>query len=247
MSKQIISRRGFMKTGLALVAAATIGTAAIAPSIAEVAAQDDVSAAANGYYRTTDYLNLRSGPGTGYSVIRVMPPNTLLAGIGPEQNGFIKVADAGQVGWASAQFLTASNGGSNDTPVFVGTKWTTAAVNMRQGGGTGYPVIRVLPQNTAVNAYDNFQNNFQLISYNGQYGWVSLDYLAPTGGQQPGGTLKATVNLNLRKEPSLSAPVLYGIPAGSYVQAGDQAVNGYRQVTVSSLGISGWAYGAYLV
>jgi N-acetylmuramoyl-L-alanine amidase len=232
-----------MRKAMALTAAVVAGAAIVTGSGGSAVAQDDVSAAANGFYRTTTYLNLRTGPGTGYSVIRVMPPNTLLAGIGPEQNGFIKVADAGQVGWASAQYLTSSNGGSTDTPVGLGTKWTTAAVNMRQGPGQGYPVIRVLPQNTVVNVYDNFMNNYQLISFNGQFGWVSLDYLSATGGQNPS-TLQTTTALNLRSQPSLSASILKVLPAGTYVQAGDQVVNGFRQVTHN--GVTGWAYDAFL-
>jgi uncharacterized protein YraI len=243
MTKQrLFSRRQFLKTATALAAAATLGTAAVADSVSEVAAQD-VNPAAIGGFQTTAYVNLRTGPGINYSVIRVLPPGTFVEAIGPEQNGFVKVNQAGTIGWVYGQYLEISNDNGDFPGAPLGTKQTTTALNLRDGPGTGYPVLLVMPQGAVVQAYDRFQNGFQVVSYAGTFGWASIDYLTGTGGQP--GTLKTSVALNLRAQPSLSGQVLKVLPAGTYVQATNQVVNGFRQVTHN--GVTGWAYDGYLV
>src|SRR4029453_16754379 len=99
MTKQTeLSRRRFIRTAMALAAAATLGTATVAGSVREIAAQD-VNPAAIGGFQTTASVNFRTGPGTNYGVIRVLPPGTFVEAIGPEQNGFVKVNQAGTIGW----------------------------------------------------------------------------------------------------------------------------------------------------
>lgn len=64
---------------------------------------------------TTDRLNLRSGPGTTFSSLLVMPFGTrvTVAAI-PPRNGFYRVAHEGRSGWASGDYLT--NDKPDDTP-----------------------------------------------------------------------------------------------------------------------------------
>ncbi len=57
-------------------------------------------------YKTTAALNLRSGPGTSYSVMAVMPAGTIVAHAGASKNGFFQVVFNGTYGWASAEYLT---------------------------------------------------------------------------------------------------------------------------------------------
>jgi uncharacterized protein YraI len=58
--------------------------------------------------------------------------------------------------------------------------------------------------------------------------------------------LKATVNLNLREQPSTSAKVIVVIPKGAKVAlVSGKAKNGFRHVSLK--GATGWAYGDYLI
>jgi len=50
-------------------------------------------------------LNLRSGPGTGYAVITVMPDGAAVELRGEVQGNFLPLSYAGTPGWASADFL----------------------------------------------------------------------------------------------------------------------------------------------
>lgn len=59
---------------------------------------------------TTDYVNLRTGPGLNYRVMRVLSPNTKIALTGTTQGSWSQVNDAGTMRWISTTYLS-------DTPV----------------------------------------------------------------------------------------------------------------------------------
>lgn len=242
------SRRAFLRSALA-AGAVTFGTVALARSTS--AQEDEVAAAASGFLRTTAYVNFRTGPGLDYGVIRVLPPQSPLAAVGPESGAFLKVSHLGTIGWVHRDFVATGNGGSTDVPVSLGYKTTSATVNMRSGPGIGYSVLRTIPQGTRVEVFDNFQNNFQRVGYAQQLGWVSLDFLSGGGGDgggngQPIGQLRVTSALNLRASASTSAKVITVMPAGTMVWPTDQRSNGFRYVEVVGTGAKGWAYESYL-
>jgi uncharacterized protein YraI len=243
-----LSRRAFLRRAFA-AGAATVAVGSLA-GIAS-AQEDEVSAAASGYYRTTDYVNFRTGPGLDYGVIRVLPPQSPLQAVGPESGAFLKVSNQGDIGWIHGDYVATGNGGSSDYPPSVGYKSTTAYVNMRSGPSTGYSVIRTLPTGTQVEVFDAYQGNFQMVGYAQQIGWVSLDYLSGGGGDgggsgQPIGQLRVTSALNLRATASTSARVIKVMPAGAMVWPTDQLSNGFRYVNLVDGSASGWAYDDYL-
>src|SRR5262249_35923276 len=58
-------------------------------------------------------LNLRSGPGTSYSIILVMPGGANVDLTGDQANGFYGVVYNGNRGWAHGDYLTFGGGGSS--------------------------------------------------------------------------------------------------------------------------------------
>ncbi len=50
-------------------------------------------------------LNIRSGPGTGYSVLTSVTEGTIVDVVGAQQNSFWKVTVSGTTGWAHSNFL----------------------------------------------------------------------------------------------------------------------------------------------
>ena len=54
---------------------------------------------------TTTGLNLRTGPGTGNSVLLVIPADTQVTITGPERNGWYPVTYGKTPGWASSKYL----------------------------------------------------------------------------------------------------------------------------------------------
>jgi uncharacterized protein YraI len=61
---------------------------------------------------------------------------------------------------------------------------------------------------------------------------------------EPGSTVMATNNVNLRAQPSADAPVLTVVPAGSPVSLTGSQANGYANVRVN--GQAGWIDTNYL-
>jgi uncharacterized protein YraI len=194
-------------------------------------------------YATTDYLNLRSAPGTRHGVIIVIPPKAIITLNAMEQNGFASANYDGYTGWVHRDYIVPAGFSSGD-PVFVGAARTTSDVNLRSGPGTGHQVLRVVPSGTWVDVSDTIENGFRYVVHDGLAGWMADRYLggADDGGQ--GETFTTTADLNLRAEPSTSAAVHLVMPEGSTVQAGAGWSNGFRQVTYQ--GILGWAHTSYL-
>lgn len=104
----------------------------------------------------TDLLNLRTGPGLSYPVIRQLPQGTtFLIGSGPVvANGFrwytMDVADQPAMGWVAGDFLLlvtddgTGNQSGTDFAVGDGAIVDTPALNGRAGPGLSYVVEQIL-------------------------------------------------------------------------------------------------------
>ncbi len=213
-------------------------------------------------YVTSDSLNVRSGPGTGYSVIDVITygTNGLIIDGPVTANGYvwyeIEYVGGTYVGWVASDFLGLVTGGGfaiGDT-VYV----TSDTLNVRSGPGTGYSVIDVIGYGTNglildgpvyVDGYTWYE-----IDYVGgkSTGWVAGEYLGyvSTGGIAIGSTVYVTSDtLNIRSGPgtgyAIESTVSYGTEG--YVIDGPVYANGYTWYQIEYLGgYVGWAAGEYL-
>ncbi len=138
--------------------------------------------------------------------------------------------------------------GLSPRPAAAAWAVTTSDLNLREGPGTEYAVILVIPDGAGVNIVENMQNGFYRVRYDGVSGWASADYLDRSGGgnPSPGGGSTATVSsaLNLRAGPSTSDQVLDVMPAGAVVSLAGVNHNGFASVIYN--GVWGWASLDYL-
>ncbi len=126
--------------------------------------------------RVTTALNMRSGPGTSYSIIQVLPTNTMVTVTGPGQNSagtiFVPIRlQSGTTGWVAERYLQATvptpTRTPTRTPTAVGsttptvpasatatttviTMEVTQRLNLRTGPGTSYSVREILPVGTVL-------------------------------------------------------------------------------------------------
>jgi uncharacterized protein YraI len=238
----LLSRRALVRSAARGAAGLAIAGVAGQQLLARPARAQDVSVAAIGPFRTTAALNMRTQPSLAAPIILVIPYQAEVTAVGPEQNGFVNVSYNGKGGWAYGQYLTVSQYPGGEIPQKIGTGTLTAAVNFRSGPSLSHSVKRVLPQGATVDIFDKVQNNFRMVGYAAETGWVYTDYIS-AGGSQPG-TLTTTAALNLRSQPSLSGQVLKVIPYGATVQASSEIQNGFRKVTYA--GVTGWSSVAFL-
>jgi hypothetical protein len=91
---------------------------------------------------TTADLNLRTGPSTSYSILRVIPKGSLVQLLDPTPvNGFFHVDHQGLTGWASGTYLVAQTGsGDGGTTSGAGQDAASSATD----GGPGQPLSATL-------------------------------------------------------------------------------------------------------
>jgi uncharacterized protein YgiM (DUF1202 family) len=220
-SRGAFSRRRF------LAGAAGLTALALAPTLGTVS-----SAAA----RSTDSLivntagaRLRSGAGTGFGVIASLAKGTEVRYLadGGNANGYrwykVLVLSTGKEGFVAASLLSAPDGsGGNTGPFAIGASfWVKVAnANMRSGAGTGYGVIKILPQGSqgvvqagsvSANGYTWYQ-----VKVGASTGWVATVVMGTTPGN-PGIPYNVTVvdgPLNVRQYPTVSSAVVGTVQTG---------------------------------
>jgi uncharacterized protein YraI len=128
---------------------------------------------------------------------------------------------------------------------------TASDVNLRSGPGADYTIVTTLPANTAMTVTGREQSSFVPVKVDGQFGWVSADFV-----QRGGVTLPQTAAVNqpssataisavgLRGAPSEDAAVIETIPEIAVVTLTGQAQEGFLEVDYN--GQRGWADAAYL-
>jgi len=161
---------------------------------------------------TTANLNMRTGPGTSYQVILVIPKGAEVAVL-DSSSSWYKVSYGGKTGYVSSTYLS----GTQTAPAELPVRYTTANLNMRTGPGTSYQVIVVIPKGAAVSVIDS-SSSWYKVSYGGKTGYVSSTYLS--GTQTAPAELPVrytTADLNLRTGPGTSYSIILTMPKGSKV------------------------------
>jgi uncharacterized protein YgiM (DUF1202 family) len=123
-----------------------------------------------GTTRTVANVNLRSGPSTGNSVLRVVPSGASVQFSNTVSNGFRYVIHNGLAGWIHDSFLA-----QRDAPSETFT--TTARLNLRATPSATAAVLLVMPANSVVTAMSGTANGWRQVSYKGTVGWAATAYL----------------------------------------------------------------------
>jgi uncharacterized protein YraI len=172
---------------------------------------------------TTLSMNLRSGPGTNYAVLRRVPANTTLAIIGRNAaSSWVQVNYNGTVGWL-AGWLCRITGDLGLAPVTSGTTPSPAptpsggtstgvtavpnlTVNFRSGPGVGYSLLGRVPGGVTVPVVGRSNDSGWLqINYNGTVGWVA-GWLCTVSGNLNSVPVTGTVAANPTPAPATPVP-----------------------------------------
>ena len=129
---------------------------------------------------STAAVNLRSGAGTNFSVLLVIPSGASLTVLsGPTSNGWFNVQYGTVAGYMIGTYLYFQD---NNVSFVPGERpYTTTSLRLRTGAGTGYGTIAVLPTGTRVTIISGpiFANTYGWYRVSTPYGtgWVAGDYL----------------------------------------------------------------------
>ena len=182
---------------------------------------------------TTANLNLRSGAGTSFAVLLVIPNGATVNTTGAVQNGFTQLIYNGTTGWSASQYLS-----------FTGA--TTAAIvadgplNLRSGPGNSFSVLALMPTGASLTITGALTKGYYPVEYNGTAGYAAAEFIQIVSTQ----TATTTANLNLRAGAGTTFAVLLVIPNGATVTITGAAQSGFYPVTYS--GTSGFASATYL-
>jgi len=225
---------------------------------------------ANNATSTSD-VNLRSGPGPDYSIVTEMPAGTAMTVTGGEQEGYVPVEVDGQYGWVGAEWVERGAVSLQQTAEAPGTATVISQVELRSDPSSQGSVLSTIPTVATVELTGEAQDGYLGVTFDGQQGWADAAYLqvaeksasattlqtaqpetteqasvqqAQTAAPTIGGQATAAVNVNLRSQPSATAPVLTIVPAGGLVALTGSQANGYLNVRYN--GQAGWIDDQYL-
>lgn len=212
-------------TGTALAAAA--GAAVTVGGVHLVAA--DAATATTG-------VNIRSGPGTSYSIVGGLARGQSITAVGKPHHGWVKVRFNGGTAYVSAQYLDLSGSTVNSSsPVMIytqGTKIASANLNVRSGPSLGSKIIGYISDGQAVSLTGKQDRGFAEVLYGGQRAWVSAQYLisSVSGLPNSAGTRVATADLLIRTTDDANFKIITTVPRGSTLKITGATSNGYAQV-----------------
>lgn len=185
------------------------------------------------YVNANSGLNIRSGAGTGYSIIGGLPNHSTVT-VYEMSNGWARIG-SGQ--WVCATYLIEGNAPANTTTAVTKYVKVNTSLNIRVGAGTQYRVIGSLHNGNKVTVYEE-RNGFSRIG-DGQ--WVSSQYLSDAA-QTVSKTMYVHANggLNIRSGKGTGYSVVGGLKNGQAVTVYEES-NGW-----SRIGNGQWVSSQYL-
>ena len=218
-------------------------------------------------------LNIRSGPGTSYSVQDTLALNTKIR-VNYEQNGWYNITYSnGKVGFASKTYVNLvedANSGSGSTDAntqinkdgVVVNLGSVSALNVRKGPGTSYSIQDTLALNTKVKVNYKTKEGWYNISYsNGKTGFVSSEYIKLVEDSNSGSgsidtntqinkdgivvNLGSVSALNVRKGPGTSYSIQDTLALNTKVKVNYKTKEGWYNISYSN-GKTGFVSSEYI-
>lgn len=217
-------------------------------SIGTVVVVGNAIAASQTMAATTD-VNLRSGPGTSYSILTVVPDGALVTAVSTS-DGWTKVNYDGRTGYVSSTYLAPSGSASTDggSTAGTGTATTNTSVNVRTGPSTSYPVVALLQAGVTLRTTGVTSGAWTQVIYDGVNRWMYSAYLTPgsgSGGAAETSQVRTTENLNMRTEGYLGATIVGVLPKDSIVDVTGETTDTYTQIVYQGQKV--WISNKYIV
>jgi uncharacterized protein YgiM (DUF1202 family) len=184
---------------------------------------------------TTTALNLRTGPGLSYRVLKVLKGGTKVTLTGKTARGWAQLINGKSTGWSSMQYLASSTTGR---PAIIGKRVATADLDIRTTSGANAKTIAEVKKGTALSVTGAIQNGRAQIIYKGAIRWVTAKYLTNLKSNLPAppklpkitGTRYATATLNIRSTYADKYKLITEVPRGTKLNITGVVKNGRMQI-----------------
>lgn len=155
----------------------------------------------------TTVLNVRDGPGLSYSRTAQVKQGEKFTII-ERKNDWVKLQlSAGKTGWVASWLIKETQTNPTQTGTSSTVVSTVDGLRFRSGPGTGFQVIGSLNKGNEA-GFIEANDNWSKISYKGNIGWVSSQFLTT---KQPSGPTNSTPNSNSgtsKKTATVTASIL---------------------------------------
>jgi uncharacterized protein YgiM (DUF1202 family) len=184
---------------------------------------------------TTTALNLRTGPGLSYRVIKVLKGGTKVTMTGKTARGWAQLVIGKSTGWSSMQYLASSSTGR---PAVIGKRVATADLDIRTSSGPDAKTVTEVKKGTPLSVTGAIQNARAQIIYKGAIRWVTAKYLTNLTSDLPAppklpkitGSRYATATLNIRSTYADKYKLITEVPRGTKLSITGVVKNGRMKI-----------------
>ena len=201
--------------------------------------------------RTTEYVHLRSGPGTNYDSQGVLAEGTVLTVTDTSNSEWYAVrTSGGTTGYIFSQYIAIGGSDSGSTAK------TTEYVHLRSGPGTNYSSKGVIASGTAITVTDTSNSEWYAVRLsNGTTGYMFSEYISMSGGSSSSGSdsvpstestaAKVTEYVNVRSGPGTNYTSKTVIASGTPITVTDRSNAEWYAVKLSN-GMTGYIFSQYI-
>ena len=209
--------------------------------------------------KVTEYVNVRSGPGTNYTSKTVIASGTSIT-VTDRSNAewyAVKLSN-GMTGYIFSQYIQLSNDSSSDAGSVPSTESTPAKtteyVNVRSGPGTNYTSKTVIASGTSITVTDRSNSEWYAVKLsNGMTGYIFSIYIELESGSSSGGgssssesvRARTTAGVNVRSGPGTNYSSKTVIASGTSITVTDRSNSEWYAVKLSN-GMTGYIYSIYI-
>jgi uncharacterized protein YgiM (DUF1202 family) len=184
---------------------------------------------------TATALNLRSGPGLSYRVIKVLKDGARVTMTGKTARGWAQLVSGKSTGWSSMEYLA---GSATGRPAIIGTRAAKADLDIRTTSGAASRTVAEAKKGTALSVTGAIQNGRAQIIYKDAIRWVTARYLTNSNSNLPSppklpkitGTRHATARLNVRSTYTDKYRLITEVPRGTEIKITGVVKNGRMQI-----------------
>ena len=210
--------------------------------------------------KTTEYVHLRSGPGTNYSSKGVIASGTAITVTDTSNSEWYAVRlSNGTTGYMFSEYISMSGGSSSSGSDSVPSTESTAAkvteyVNVRSGPGTNYTSKTVIASGTSITVTDRSNSEWYAVKLsNGMTGYIFSIYIELESGSSSGGgssssesvQARTTAGVNVRSGPGTNYTSKTVIASGTSITVTDRSNSEWYAVKLSN-GMTGYIYSIYI-
>ena len=206
--------------------------------------------------KTTTGVHLRSGKGTNYSSLGVIPGGTAIT-VTDKSDMWYAVTVNGKSGYMYSEYIKLTGTDSSDNNTSSGSTDGSASaqtnedVHLREGRGTNYRSLGVIANGTAITVTDTSVSDWYGVTVNGKSGYMFSEYITMNGSNSgstdssaSSDTMRTTAYLNLRSGTGTDTNVLTVIPEGASVTVLEKTTSEWYKVSYGSR--TGYVFTEYL-